>query len=960
MNSIARLNAAGKNKIGEAVVAYLMETEYYLNGRGEAVENTRWAGKLARDPELNLHGKPVEKADMLALAQGFSPNGKALCKNAGELPREVIKMGRDGKPKLDKEGNPITKIEGGHRVGFDITFSAPKPYSMAFAIAEGDERDKILDAHRQATSVAMRYLEEMVETRRGKGGKDVIEIEGLIYMQADHLSSRNLDMQLHTHSLAFGVAKGVDGKWGTYDALELYRHRVASDVIYKNELAANMRQLGYAIEQERQLNDEGNETGQILYKIAGISDELCEQFSSRRQEILEYQDIHGVSAQAACLATRRHKDEPSYAEMSAMWKATMESMPEGSVPTTEQLKQQTDVLMEKKSFEQILERLHQNEAVISEHNLVEVLGQESAGTLRYAELMDQIEAFKKSEGLVEILPERLADEDKGETLARRHTQTRYAAPWMVKWEEEIVRRVQSRKDETHQALPEDVVQSTMAAYEQRKGFKLSDEQREMINHATMTTGGVAVLEGFAGTGKTTVSDCYAEAFKSQGRNMLGACVSNAAAEKLEAESGMPCMSVSKMLHRLDKGKMHFTRKDVLVVDEAGMLDTNQTRQLLAHAQKGSAKVIFQGDVMQLQPIGAGSGMSLAKEAIGSSKLTEIRRQANEADRQTALAFYNRGADGKFTDLKKGTRSRSEQTSIGSKILAALDKRGALDDYDTQTQAIDAVMDDYKKSAVPIDERLVLGHTRAEVAALNEGIRGIMKEQGKLGLEDTEIATIQNGTKSKLAVAKGDLVMLTKASTDLGVINGSKGILRDVRENSEKGGHDLTIELQSEITKQSRMVKFNTKDFAYVAHNFATTVHKAQGAGKEQVFHLCNTGMLDNHSALVAFTRLTKGDYRLYGTTEDIVGLKERFGLERLKTTAMDAGLYQAKAPNEAVAIIHAQSVRADHQDRQAAQSTLTDADREQIARSAAMFRQRVDQRREQQQVMQRGREGQTL
>src|SRR5690606_10578240 len=246
-------------------------------------------------------------------------------------------------------------------------------------------------------------------------------------------------------------------------------------------------------------------------------------------------------------------------------------------------------------------------------------------------------------------------------------------------EREVVHRVASRANEDHQKLDPKTVDQAMADYEQRKGFKLSGEQRQAVEHLTMQTGGVAVLQGLAGTGKTTVSDCYSAAFRAEGRRMHGVCVSNAAALKLEDESGMPCVSVANMLSRLekgeDKGGMRLSSKDVLVVDEAGMLDTNQTRRLLVHAHKAGAKAILQGDTQQLQPIGAGSGMSLATSAVGSARLTEIRRQSKVEDRELAASFYARDDRGNLMDLDPAKpRSRREIQEHGKAVFARLDKR----------------------------------------------------------------------------------------------------------------------------------------------------------------------------------------------------------------------------------------------------------------------------------------------
>lgn len=62
---------------------------------------------------------------MELLGKGFSPTGRPLCKNAGEEPQLVIKTDRMGNVRLDDDGKPMEKWEGGHRVGFDLTISAP-------------------------------------------------------------------------------------------------------------------------------------------------------------------------------------------------------------------------------------------------------------------------------------------------------------------------------------------------------------------------------------------------------------------------------------------------------------------------------------------------------------------------------------------------------------------------------------------------------------------------------------------------------------------------------------------------------------------------------------------------------------------------------------------------------------------------------------------------------------------
>lgn len=911
MISIGRINARGQKQNGEAVVDYLLAMEELSQGMKQAAERAqsigatdglaayyygenadavqRWAGNLAAD--LGLEGKPVDKQAMLKLAEGFHPfTGEPLCKNAGEKPKEVEKIDRKtGKPKLDKNGVVIMKSEGGHRVGFDLVTTPPKSVSIVFALGNDDEKLEILQAHRRANDVAMKFLESKIETRRGKQGINVIGTEGMIIMQADHMGNRNLEPNLHTHNLCFGISKGVDGQYGTFDAQEIYRHQKAADQIYKSELAMNLRELKYGIEQLREVDALGEETGNVSFEISGISRELIELNSSRRAEILKYELEHGVDRQAACLATRRHKDEPAFDELQAMWTDTLNTIKQERaelVPSIQQLKSTADKNMRIDEDAEILKRLHKTDSVFTQCHLIEAIAKENMGKVRFSDVLEKVEEFKSRTQLVEIEPEKIAAADAGESLSRRNTEVRYAAGWMVEWEKEIINGVMARQDEDHQRIPQVNVEDAIAAYESRKNFTVTDEQRNSVIHLTSKSGGVAVFTGGAGTGKTTVSDIYSDVFKADGRSMLGVCVSSMAASKLESESGMPCRSVTKMLSLLDRNKIQLTDKDVLVIDEAGMIDADQTRRLLSYAQKGGAKVILQGDEMQLQPIGAGSGMALAKVAVDDVQLTEIRRQKNAEDRAIAGLFYTRGQQ-----HKKGEKSRSETILHGKAIFEALEARGCIDDYDTRDQSISALVDDYMSSSASIDQRLVLGSTRMDVKELNEKIRAAMVSAGLVDSSSVNVSIVNKKDKYSIDLSPGDRVAFTKNDEKgLGIVNGDAGTLLSV-EKGEYGGYDMIVRLRSETpAKDGKLVKFNTDSFNNIRHNYAVTVHDSQGQGKEDIFHLANLGMMDNHSALVAFTRLTKGRYTMYGDTETIERIHERMGMERLKANATTEGV----------------------------------------------------------------------
>ena len=101
MIKMTDLTATGNNARGDKVIEYLTDTEqlasYYVGQKGMEEDTMRWRGHGAT--MLNLTGQPVDKAQMLELTAGFSPDGQKtpLCQNAGAMPEKLMKLDRDGR-----------------------------------------------------------------------------------------------------------------------------------------------------------------------------------------------------------------------------------------------------------------------------------------------------------------------------------------------------------------------------------------------------------------------------------------------------------------------------------------------------------------------------------------------------------------------------------------------------------------------------------------------------------------------------------------------------------------------------------------------------------------------------------------------------------------------------------------------------------------------------------------------
>src|SRR6266540_3508759 len=114
---------------------------------------------------------------------------------------------------------------------FDVVLRPTKSVSLLYGLGDAKVAAQVLDAHHQATSEALGYLEDHVGARRGHGGCDHVDGNGLVAVGFDHRTSRAGDPLLHTHVIVANRVQGPDGRWTALDGRDLYRHRLAADAI---------------------------------------------------------------------------------------------------------------------------------------------------------------------------------------------------------------------------------------------------------------------------------------------------------------------------------------------------------------------------------------------------------------------------------------------------------------------------------------------------------------------------------------------------------------------------------------------------------------------------------------------------------------------------------------------------------------------------------------------------------
>jgi Ti-type conjugative transfer relaxase TraA len=389
-----------------------------------------------------------------------------------------------------------------------------------------------------------------------------------------------------------------------------------------------------------------------------------------------------------------------------------------------------------------------------------------------------------------------------------------------------------------------------------RGLRLGDEQRGALERITGRED-LSLVVGYAGTGKSAMLGVAREAWEAEGYQVRGAALSGIAAESLEGGSGIQSRTIASLEHGWAQGRDVLTARDVLVIDEAGMIGSRQMERVLSAADLAGAKVVLVGDAEQLQAIEAGAAFRALTERHGAAEITEIRRQREDWQREA---------------------TRELATGRTGAALDRYEAAGMVRSHETREAARSALVDgwDAVRQARPEASQVMLAHTRADVAELNQLARGRMRDAGALG-EDQVIQT----ERGERPFAPGDRVMFLRNERSMGVKNGTLGTLEQIN------GPALTVRVDG---GDRREVRFDLKDYAQIDHGYASTIHKSQGVTVDHGHLLASDG-LDRHAAYVGMSRHRETLAVHYGADDfkDRAQLDRALSRERAKDTTLDYG-----------------------------------------------------------------------
>ena len=808
----------GSDAPGDAV------EDYYSQGRQGAP--SKWLGSGTE--ALGLYGA-VRSEDQIAVLMGEHPR-------TGEV------LGRQPKGKI-------------RRMAADLTFSAPKSVSVAWAAGTPELRAMIERAQDQAVARTLVNAENRLALgQRGKGGVEAERVK-LVASAYRHGSSREGDPQIHTHLLLANLAQRLDGSWGACDLGPLLGNKLALGALYRAELATAMLELGFAVERDGS-----------SFRLTAIPEAVNLEFSKRRQQIEQAMAEHGTTgakaAGMAALATRKNKEVTDTDTLMQDWReraaqrgVTAEGLEAARMQALAQdAEEPAPALVYDRT--EVFKSLTLGESTFDEAAIwreVAVAAQGVPGMGADA-IEAEVQALMRDQELVRLRAKPREPEIDGRTgkpKVQKAQEPRWTTKAMLLLEREMAAMAGAAQADASHILSAAQVDAALAEFQMEKGFALYPEQDAAVRHVCQTPGAVKLIKGEAGTGKTTLAAAARLAFAGAGFRVRGAALAGKASRGLRNESQIKSSTLASLLHQIRPGedgsppKDPLTSRDVIVIDEAAMLGSRQTHQLIKMCQEAGAKLIMVGDQDQLQAIEAGGAFKALLGRVGGAVLQENRRQKTEDMRQV-VDHAHRGEAGKAFQM------------LSERGMVAVESDRAATIAETVRRWAGRL-----EAAGRPDQVMMIASTKAAVAELNEAALAHEKARGVLGPgAEIKVRDRQGKSLGTREFLEGGRICLKKKDTALDIENGELGTIQRV-DLDNRGRPTISIKLdrgalvkimpQHEHTGQSRPAP--GVGYSHLEHGWAGTTHVAQGATVDAAIVFADGSMASREQLYVMLSRM---------------------------------------------------------------------------------------------------------
>lgn len=733
-------------------------------------------------------------------------------------------------------------------IAFSTSYNVDKSISLLYSVSDNETKKQIEFALITATKKAIKYAENNIVSSRFRGNNNELEaVSGkMICLSYLHFTNRAREPHLHIHCEIPNSLLCDDGQWRTIDGKTLYKNQHELAAIFDSALAVEL----IKIPNETIRNTIGNNFSGRGLVFDYISDKMISKASSRSNEIKKASVDAGVDSAAfrksVAMKSRKGKEEIDFGDLLSEWKNTYNE------DLTKDLKSYLSIDDDKKinrltpSLLSIERAIFNGGAICSKKDLNRVALQISinnGGLDKVNEITDAIY------NQMQFIPFVIKRNNKLETVYSTND-LRLAELDVISASHRLNRKQFGGVD----TQIVDTIIKTIQNNSDQKAKKLTEEQADSVRFITQP-GLIKLVQGAAGVGKSfslaTVKNIYEQA----GYTVSGMAPSGAAAASLSSDIKAEAHTSHRVMLDIEKGKKVLTNKDVLIIDESGMLDLRLFAKIMQSAEKADSKIILTGDYKQKESVGTVSIYRTLIEEIGCSRIEKIMRQQED---KKALEIAQCLCDQNFLTNTQAANPVELLKNNNQLIYSERPIEHILSKLGENT--------DFTKSGV-----LILADTNASVRYINNAIRDKLKQAGKLSEEKTFTAKYGNVSEHDIAVAIGDRIMLRKNSSNFSASvieefesvankvnvgrfktgSGKKTICVYNGDNGSVVGFTDKDEIRYRLDRTGETITIPA-DFTGITHSYAMTVHKSQGLTNQNAIYLNENGGLS--SIYVAYTR----------------------------------------------------------------------------------------------------------
>jgi conjugative relaxase-like TrwC/TraI family protein len=712
----------------------------------------RWAMTLERNPDVDLP-RPNVRGRMADLFRD-DPQGKLTDAPSPDMAWRAM---RRNSGKEDVGGKDVI---GG--VDFQLTVDKQVSSFATFIEQAGTEAEKkaMNDALFEAVNETMADI-----TRIGAAVSD-IQVDGnrfkkpadeIIAAIAAHSTSREGDPQRHFHCVIanVGLHRNEDGTLSRYaiDPGILERHKFLLAALFQERVGYKLSQIpGF-----EGIMQEDHETGRVT--VGGIPKALIKEWSKRYIQAkaeaakrgLVWKDLTADERQAIILETRAPKDTDFVGE--ACFKKWAADAAKHGVDMAERLAYIKTLkpmrrLTDEEIIAEAIEKVSEQTATWESREL----GEAVAKACRKQRSGDDIHALLQK--ALQEMAVKLSTSPSGRTT--------YATRFQIALEKEIhaIASLAGNRREFI-ANKDQQVRQAIARFEQESGRKIEEDGEQWKSIFTACSNdSISIIEGSAGAGKSTAAGAFIDVYTGSGYRVLGFAPSWKAAGELKESAGLfEAHAVQKLVHQLKRqaqgrkvrNPIKIDGNTCIVLDEAGMADTETMALLLREADKAGAKVILMGDSKQLAAVQAGAPLAalVRRHRNLTDRINTVWRQSKEWQRHAveemsaenslaapAMAWRTIGNKSPIT-LKKGERL-SDNRSTAVKIADANKAAALWKAFGVENDGVGALTRNGFK-LVEQDKRLFLATASNEFVGRANDILGMRVHEvaAAFGLEKTK-------------------------------------------------------------------------------------------------------------------------------------------------------------------------------------------------------------------------------